>query len=375
MEMVNERTPFTSSISRRENFLRACRGESVERVPAWIMRQAGRYLPEYQAVREKYSFLEICKTPEVAAEVSLQPFRRLDVDAVIVFSDILIVAEAMGMRLEVPDSGPILRNPIRDRAAVERLRVFDPNVSTRFVGDAIRAICGAVGPDVPVIGFAAAPWTLACYMIEGKTRGEIATSKKMLYAKPDLLRALLEKITDATAVYLLAQIEAGAAVVQLFDTWAGELSRDEYFSFELPATQRLIHLLRDSGVPVILYSKGTAHCIASLAVTGAQVLSVDWRMELDEARRKLGPNLALQGNVDPRVLLTSPEIVADAVRGAIAKTGGVGHILNLGHGILPNTPVENAEAFVRAAHEFKLPGNNGRETREDNRTAISGIGT
>lgn len=361
--------------NRKKVLLKACRGEAVERVPVWIMRQAGRYLPEYQAVREKHSFLEICKTPELAAEVSLQPFQRLGVDAVIVFSDILIVAEAMGMHLDVPDNGPVLRNPIRDMAAVERLHVFDPHVSTQFVGDAIRQICSAVGPDVPVIGFAAAPWTLACYMIEGKTRGEISASKRMLYAKPDLLRALMEKITDATAVYLQAQIEAGASVVQLFDTWAGELSRDEYFTFALPVTQRLIHLLRDSGVPVILYSKGTAHCIASLAVTGAQVLSVDWRVELDEARRRLGPNIALQGNVDPRVLLTSPEIVADAVRDAITKTGGVGHILNLGHGILPNTPVQNAEAFVRAAHDFKLPGNNGRVTREDNETAISGIET
>jgi uroporphyrinogen decarboxylase len=347
--------PAANSQNRKELFLRACRGEAVERAPVWIMRQAGRYLPEYQAVREKHSFLKICKTPDLAAEVSLQPFERLGVDAVIVFSDILIVAEAMGMGLAVPDSGPVLRRPIRNRAAVKRLRVFDPDVSTRFVGDAIRQICRAVGPDVPVIGFAAAPWTLACYMIEGKTRGEVALSKRMLYAEPELLRELLEKIADATALYLRAQIEAGAAAVQLFDTWAGELSRDEYFAFELPATQRVIQSLSGSGVPIILYTKGTAHCLPSVAVTGAHVLSVDWRVELDETRRRVGPHIALQGNVDPRVLLTSPEIVADAARMAIAKTGGLGHILNLGHGILPQTPVENAQAFVRAAKECLLP--------------------
>ncbi len=337
----------------------------------WIMRQAGRYLPEYQAVRQKHSFLEICKTPELAAEVSLQPFERLGVDAVIVFSDILIVAEAMGMSLAVPDSGPVLRKPIRDRAALKRLRAFDPHIATRFVGDAIRQICRAVGPDVPVIGFAAAPWTLACYMIEGKTRGEVTLSKGMLYADPQLLRALLEKIADATALYLQAQIEAGAAAVQLFDTWAGELSRDEYIEFELPATQRVIQALRKSGVPIILYTKGTAHCLPSVAVTGADVLSVDWRVELDEMRRGVGPHIALQGNVDPRVLLTSPEIVAKAAHAAIAKTGGHGHILNLGHGILPQTPVENAQAFVKAAKEYALPATAGVADRGARQSAAS----
>jgi uroporphyrinogen decarboxylase len=342
-------------LNRKALFLRACRGESVERVPAWIMRQAGRYLPEYLAVREKHSFLEICKTPDVAAEVSLQPFRRLDVDAVIVFSDILIVAEAMGMPLEVPDSGPILRNPIRDRAAVERLRMFDPGAATKFVGDAIRAICAAVGPDVPVIGFAAAPWTLACYMIEGQTRGDVNTAKRMMYAEPALLRALLEKIAEATGAYLRAQIAAGAAVVQLFDTWAGELSRGEYEEFELPATRRVIEEIHRTAAPAILFAKNSGHMLASLAATGADVLSLDWRVELDEARRVLGRGMGLQGNVDPRALLASPEIAAEAARDAIAKTGGIGHILNLGHGILPLTPVENAQAFIRAAHDFPLP--------------------
>ncbi|HXW17848.1 MAG TPA: uroporphyrinogen decarboxylase [Candidatus Acidoferrales bacterium] len=346
--------------NRKQLFLRACRCEPVGRVPVWIMRQAGRYLPEYRALRENHSFLELCKTPQLAAEVSLQPFRRLGVDAIIVFSDILIVAEAMGLPLEVPDSGPVLGNPVRDPRDVERLRIFDPNSSARFVGDAIREICRSAGPSVPVLGFAAAPWTLACYMVEGQTRGELVNIKRMLYTAPSVLRALLEKIARATAPYLLAQIEAGAAAVQLFDTWAGELSREEYDSFALPATQRLIEELRVAGAPVILYSKGTAHLLESLAKAGAEVLSVDWRIALDDARRLLGPSVALQGNVDPRVLLTREDLASDAARSAISKTAGLGHILNLGHGILPDTPVEIAQAFIRAGQEYRLAAEGAR---------------
>jgi len=340
--------------NRKQLFLRACRSEPVERVPVWIMRQAGRYLPEYRALREKHSFLEVCKTPDLAAEVSLQPLHRLGVDAIIVFSDILIVAEAMGLPLDVPDSGPVLGNPVRDAKDVDHLRAFDPNAATRFLGDAIRAICRSAGPTIPVLGFAAAPWTLACYMVEGQTRGELVKIKQMLYTAPDLLRALLDKIARATVPYLLAQIEAGAAAVQLFDTWAGELSRDEYEAFALPATQRVIDELRKSSAPVILYSKGTSHLLTSLVKSDADVLSVDWRIPLDEARRVVGPRIALQGNVDPRILLTREDIAARAARAAISTTAGLGHILNLGHGILPNTPVEIAQAFVRAGQEYQL---------------------
>src|ERR1700723_548000 len=235
MSRVNE--------NRKNLFLGACRFEPVERVPVWIMRQAGRYLPEYQAVRAKHSFLEICKTPELAAEVSLQPFRIIGVDAIIVFSDILIVAEAMGLPLDVPDSGPVLSNPVRDLAAVRRLRDFDPSRETGFVGDAIRLICKKAGPDVPVIGFAAAPWTLACYMIEGQTRGDISQIGRLLQTEPEMIRELLERIARATASYLKSQIAAGAAVIQLFDTWAGELSRSDYDAFELPATKMVYDLL------------------------------------------------------------------------------------------------------------------------------------
>lgn len=312
------------------------------------MRQAGRYLPEYQAIRAKYSFLEICKTPEMAAEVSLQPYRVVGVDAIIVFSDILIVAEAMGMPLDVPDSGPVLSNPVRNQAAVAALREFDPARETKFVVDAIRAICAEAGPDVPVIGFAAAPWTLACYMIEGKTRGDISRAKAMLREQPALTRQLLGKIADVTISYLRAQIAAGACVIQLFDTWAGELTTEEYRTFELPATRSIFEALKREGVPRILFAKGSARHLDAMADSGADVLSVDWNTDLAEARARLGTRVALQGNVDPTILLGRREAVCAVAREAVEKTGGAGHILNLGHGILPNTPVENAQAFVEA---------------------------
>jgi len=340
--------------NRKELFLRACCFKHVERIPVWIMRQAGRYLPEYQAVRARHSFLEICKAPELAAEVSIQPFRVLGVDAIIVFSDILIVAEAMGLPLEVPDTGPVLSNPVRDAAAVQGLRDFDPERETRFVGDAIRAICREVGPNVPVIGFAAAPWTLACYMIEGPTRGDIPRAKKMMNAEPALLRALLDRIATATAPYLEAQIQAGASLVQLFDTWAGELSESEYREFELPATQKVIGSLARSSVPRILYAKGSAHLLEGLAQTGADVLSIDSSTDLAGARKKLGRRAALQGNVDPQVLLGPEPAIRQAVRTAVEKTDGLGHILNLGHGILPGTPVASARAFVEAGQTASL---------------------
>jgi len=335
--------------TRKELFLGACRNEQVERVPVWMMRQAGRYLPEYRDIRAKYSFLEVCKTPELAVEVSLQPFRRFGMDAVIVFSDILIPAEAMGMKLELTDAGPKLPDPVRGAVQVEALRVFDPERETSFLMRAIRQLCHELGPAVPVLGFAAAPWTLACYMIEGQTRDGFATAKRFLYEEPRVFRALLEKIARVTAEYLKAQIAAGAAAVQLFDTWCGELSLHDYEKFALPATQQVIEALGGQRVPVILYSKSSHHLTAAIAKTRATVLSVDWRMSLRELRSTLGPGVALQGNVDPVILLSSPEMIQRTVRETIAELGGRGHILNLGHGILPNTPVENAHAFIEAA--------------------------
>jgi uroporphyrinogen decarboxylase len=334
--------------NRRELFLRACRSEPVERVPVWMMRQAGRYLPQYQAVRARHTFLEICKTPELAAEVSLQPLRIVGVDAAIVFSDILIVAEAMGLPLDVPDAGPVLQNPIRDLAGVRRLRDFDPARETKFVGDALRAIRREVGADVPLIGFAAAPWTLACYMIEGRTRGDISTALGLLRSEPALVRELLDRISHATTGYLASQIEAGADVVQLFDTWASELSPAEYDAFELPATKMVLDALAASRAPRILFARGSAKHLAGMAKSGADVLSVDWNTDLAEARKMLGPRVALQGNVNPAVLLGEEAAIRAAARETVLKTLGQGHILNLGHGILPNTPVQNARAFVEA---------------------------
>ncbi len=339
------------SENKKNLLLRACRFGPTDRVPVWIMRQAGRYLPEYQAVRAKHSFLEICKTPELAAEVSIQPLHVLGVDAVIVFSDILIVAEAMGLQLEVPDSGPVLSGEIRDALDVRRLRDFDPETETRFVCDAIRTICAAVGPEVPVIGFAGAPWTLACYMIEGQTRGDISTAKWMLREEPAIVRDLMQRISRVTAEYLKSQIAAGASAIQLFDTWAGELTPEQYEECELPATRGIFDCIGGNGVPKILFAKGSARHLDNLAKTGADVLSVDSNTDLANARTRLGNKVALQGNVDPSILLGDQDGIRGAVAAAIEKTGGAGHILNLGHGILPNTPVENAKLFVESGQK------------------------
>src|SRR2546427_12610021 len=243
-------------INRKELFLRACRGEVLPRVPVWIMRQAGRYLPEYREIRAKHAFLEVCKTPQLAVEVSIQPFRRLGVDAVIVFSDILIPAEAMGLQLELGDAGPNLPNPIRSKSDVERLRVFDPEAETGFLPEAIRRIVRSVGQDVPVLGFAGAPWTLACSMVEGKAKEGFATVKSFLYHEPKTFRVLLHRIAQATIPYLKAQIAAGAAAVQLFDTWCGELNLPDYEEFALPAVQEIISGLGGS-VPVIYFTKAS----------------------------------------------------------------------------------------------------------------------
>jgi len=347
--IVSQAAPLT----RKELFLRACRGESLPRVPVWMMRQAGRYLPEYREIRAKHGFLEVCKTPELAVEVSLQPLRRLGVDAVIVFSDILIPAEAMGLKLELGDAGPNLPEPVRTKADVERLRLFDPERETGFLPEAIRRIVAEAGRDVPVLGFAAAPWTLACYMVEGRTREGFATVKSFLYHEPKIFRELLHRIAQATIPYLKAQVAAGATAVQLFDTWCGELALREYEEFALPATQEIISGL-GSKVPVIYYTKASSHMLPAVARSGANVLSVDWRVNLRELRESLGPRIALQGNVDPAVLFGPQEKIRSATLETIAALRGEGHILNLGHGILPNTPVENAKLFIETGQQAVL---------------------
>jgi uroporphyrinogen decarboxylase len=342
-----------AQLTRKELFLRACRGESVPRVPVWMMRQAGRYLPEYREIRAKHAFLEVCKTPELAVEVSLQPFRRLGVDAVIVFSDILIPAEAMGLKLELGDAGPNLPEPVRTKADVERLRLFDPEMETGFLAEAIRRIVREAGGDVPVLGFAAAPWTLACYMVEGRASEGFGSVKGFLYHEPRTFRQLLHRIAGATIPYLKAQIAAGAAAVQLFDTWCGELPLRDYEEFALPATQEIVSGLGGK-VPVIYYTKASNHLLPAVALSGANVLSVDWRVNLREMRDALGPRVALQGNVDPAVLFGPQEKIRRVTLETISALRGEGHILNLGHGILPNTPVENAGLFIETGQQAVL---------------------
>jgi uroporphyrinogen decarboxylase len=347
MSMAND------SLSKKELFLRACRGETTPRLPVWMMRQAGRYLPEYREIRAKRAFLEVCKTPELAVEISLQPFRRLGVDAVIVFSDILIPAEAMGMKLELSDAGPLLPEPVRTEHSIKALRIFDAQTETQFLMDAIRGIVREVGPTVPVLGFAGAPWTLACYMVEGRTKEGFATVKVLMYEEPRAFESLLKKIASATIGYLKAQIAAGAAAVQLFDTWCGELSLDDYERFALPAVREIVSGV-SGAVPVIYYTKASHHLLSAVAKSGADVLSVDWRIDLAETRATLGPKIALQGNVDPAVLFAPAEKVRAVTREAAEALGGVGHILNLGHGILQGTPVENAQLFIETGQHVRF---------------------
>lgn len=347
---MNHQAP---ALTRKELFLRACRCEPVPRLPVWMMRQAGRYLPEYREIRAKYGFLEVCKTPDLAVEVSLQPFRRLGVDAIIIFSDILIPAEAMGLPLELGDAGPNLPQPVRTETDIKRLRLFDPEVETGFLMEALRRTVKQVGPDVPVLGFAASPWTLACYMVEGQAREGFPTVKSFLYAEPGLFRELLHRIAKATISYLKGQINAGVAAVQLFDTWSGELDLADYTEFVLPAVQEIISGLGTT-VPVIYYTKASHQLLPAVIRSGANVLSVDWRVPLGELRALTGSRIAIQGNLDPAVLLAPQAKIREATLDIVSELGGHGHILNLGHGILQHTPVENAQLFIHTGQQAML---------------------
>lgn len=333
--------------------IRATRGEPVERTPVWMMRQAGRYLPEYRAVRADTDFLTLCKTPDLAVEVSLQPHRIIGVDAVIMFSDILIPVEAMGQEVRLTEQkGPELPDPIRSRAQVDRLIIPDPIEKTGFVMEIIRRLRRELDGAVPLIGFAGAPWTLAAYMIEGGGSKNYAQVKRMMYADAVTFHTLLDKIADTVILYLNAQIEAGAQVVQLFDSWAGELSVDDYAEFALPYQRKIFASINRDRAPAILFINGCGNFLEKMASSGADVLSIDWRIGLREARLRIGDQLTLQGNLDPCVLLSTPEIIKQKARALIEAGGGRKHILNLGHGILPMTPVENARAFVDAAKAF-----------------------
>jgi uroporphyrinogen decarboxylase len=275
------------------------------------------------------------------------------VDAIIVFSDILIPAEAMGVPLELGDAGPHLLEPVRSPAAVQKLRKFDPETETGFLMEAIRRLVRTAGPDVPVLGFAGAPWTMACYMVEGRTSEGFRTVKSFLHSEPAASRELLHRIAQATIGYLKAQIAAGAAAVQLFDTWCGELALHEYREFALPAVQEIIAGVRGAA-PVIYYTKASHHLMESVAESGADVLSVDWRVDLAALRAKLDPKIGLQGNLDPATLFAPLESVVATTQSILKQLQGKGHILNLGHGILPNTPVEAAQSFIRTGQEYSF---------------------
>ena len=339
------------TIPSRQRFVDAAFGRPTDVPPVWLMRQAGRYLPEYREVRKRLKFLDLCADVPSAAEVSLQPFRRFGMDGVVFFSDILIPLPPMGIEIQLDEGGPRLPHPVRTADAVEKLRGFDPNQETAFVPGILRTLKKELDGKAALIGFCGAPWTLATYVIEGGGSKSFTHTKTLMYREPKVLEALLGKLADAVGDYLAAQIEAGADVVQVFDSWAGELSRADYDRFARPATERLLGRLRNrSGVPVIHFASGSSHLIDSFARMPAEVLSIDWKLPLDEARKRANGK-ALQGNVDPGVLLGTPDQVTEAVRAARRAAGPGGHIVNLGHGILPPTPPENVAAFVAAARQ------------------------
>ena len=338
-------------------FLRACRREPTDYTPIWIMRQAGRYLPEYREIRSKVSFLEMCKRPDLAAEVTLQPIRRLGVDAAILFADILLIVESLGAGLDFSGGGPKLPNPVRSGADVDRLREVDAAGTLGYVFEAARLVRAALPRTVPLIGFAGAPFTVASYMIEGGGSRDYLHTKTLMYRDPGAWHALMERITRGLIDYLNGQIAAGAQAVQLFDSWVGALSPGDYRQFVLPHSQRVIRGLT-RGTPVIHFGTGTATLLEAMREAGGDIIGLDWRVELDEAWKRLGDSVGVQGNLDPIVLYADPpEIRRRAKRILDQAAGRPGHIFNLGHGILPTVPVEHAIALVEAVHELSRRGN------------------
>ncbi len=334
-------------------FIRACFQQPVERTPVWMMRQAGRYLPEYRAVRQKYDFITMYKTPEVAAEVTIQPVDIVGVDAAILFSDILVIPEAMGMELQfVEGRGPQFPNPLRNEKQVDALRKIIANDHLPFVMDAIRITRRELQERVPLIGFCGAPWTLATYMIEGGGSKNFKHAKEWRFARPDLLHRLLEKVTEAVIDYCRTKIEAGAQVIQLFDSWAGILDESGFKAFALPYVKRIIDAIRKPEVPVIYFVKGGAIWLEHLMQCQADVLSLDWTVNLGKIRGQVNGKMALQGNLDPTALYASPNTIRQLVKDMLYQYGsGEGHIANLGHGILPDIPVDHAKAFVESVKE------------------------
>jgi uroporphyrinogen decarboxylase len=334
-------------------FLRACHRLPVDATPVWFMRQAGRYMPEYRAIREKYSLLEIVKHPEIAAEVTLQPVRALGVDAAILFADILLPIIPMGLKLEfAKGEGPVINNPIRKMEDVHHLRQVDPQTDLGHILEAIGILRRELG-DVPLIGFSGAPFTMASYVIEGGASRDFRLTKTLMYSSPDVWQALMERLSDVLSAYLSAQVEAGAQAVQLFDSWVGALSPDDYLRYVFPYSQRVLQSAGSTGVPVIHFGTGTATLLPAMRQAGGTVIGLDWRVPLDEGWKNVGEGVAIQGNLDPAALFAPLPELRRRVQEVLHRAAGrPGHIFNLGHGILQHTPVENVKAVVELVHEY-----------------------
>lgn len=318
------------------------------------MRQAGRYMKEYMAIREKYDFLTMCKTPELAAEVTLQPVRIVGVDAAILFADILLPLEGMGIDLEfAKNEGPVIHNPVRSSADVEKLKLIDPHEATGYVMEAIKLIKLELDGEVPLIGFSGAPFTLASYMVEGGGSKNYINVKRLMYSEPGVWHALMEKISDVVVAYLDAQIESGAQAVQVFDSWVGCLAPDDYREYVLPHQKRVMEGLAGRGVPVINFANNASTLLEMVAESGGDVIGVDWRIDLDVAWERIGFDKGIQGNLDPIALFAPPEVIRDKAGAILKKAAGrAGHIFNLGHGIHKETPVEHAKYLVEVVHEL-----------------------
>ena len=333
--------------------LKVLRGQPVERTPVWMMRQAGRYLPDYIKLREKYSFFERCQTPELATEITLQPIDQIGVDAAIIFSDILVVPQAMGLEVQIVEGkGPFLPQTIKTRQDLDNLIIPDVQEHLGYVFDALAMTKRALNGRVPLIGFAGAPWTLLCYMVEGKGSKTFDQAKAFCYMDPELAHALLDKITDTTIRYLKGQVKAGADVLQLFDSWGGLLGPQDFETFSLKYMRKIVSALKDE-VPVILFAKGAWHSLKEMADTGAHGLGIDWCIQPSLAREFAGDLVALQGNFDPAKLLSPIPVIQAEVKNMLAAFGKGHHIANLGHGILPNVPVDHARAFVDTIKSYE----------------------
>lgn len=334
--------------------IRTLMGEATERTPVWMMRQAGRYLPEYIRLREKYSFFERCQNPELACEITLQPVDIVGVDAAILFSDILVVPQAMGLEVQlIEKQGPLLPDPIKTKSDLNRIKVPDVNDTLHYVFDAIKLIKKELNGRVPLIGFAGAPWTLLCYMVQGKGSKTFDEAKGFCYQNPELAHTLLQMITDTTIQYLKGQIVAGADTVQLFDSWGGLLSKQDFETFSLQYIRQIVAAVKED-VPTIVFAKGAWASLGEMAATGAHGLGIDWCIEAPVARQFAGANVTLQGNFDPAKLLSPIPVIQKEVTQMLQAFGPGRHVANLGHGILPNVPVDHARAFVDTVKEFRF---------------------